>query len=272
MHLADRTVLLTGAAGGIGGHVAQTLAARGARLVLTDRDEAGLERARARADGRAEVLAADLRDLDAAAALPGEAEAAAGAGLDVLVNCAAIEVTTAFDRHTPDELATISTTNVAVPMVLTAAALPAMLARGRGHVVNVASISGKGPSPYLAAYGATKAALIALTRSLRLEYRDAPVSFSAVCPGFVSDAGMYARMEQAGDKAPFTLGTSPPEHVAAAVAEAIEDDVAELDVAERPMRPLFALTELHPPIGALGVRAAGARRFLRSVARTRGRA
>jgi short-subunit dehydrogenase len=156
-------------------------------------------------------------------------------------------------------------------MVLIASVVPGMLRRGRGHVVNVASISGKGPSPYLNAYGTTKAALIELGRSLRLEYRDEPVSFSTVAPGFVADAGMYERMRAAGDRAPLALGTSKPRRVADAVVHAIEHDVAERNVASRPMRPLFALTELYPAIGELGVRAAGGRRFLQAVARRRGR-
>ena len=271
MDLSGATVLLTGAAGGIGGHIADALHARGARLVLTDRDEPGLVVVRDRLGAGTQILVADLRDADAAAGLPARAEEAVGAGLDVLVNCAAMEFTTAFHRHTPDELAAISAVNVAAPMTLIAGALPGMLARGRGHVVNVASISGKGPAPYLAAYATTKAALIELNRSLRMEYRETPVSFSVVAPGFVSDAGMYARMEQAGDKAPLALGTSKPGRVAAAVVHAIEHDVAERNVATRPMRPLFALTELHPAIGELGVRAAGGKRFLHAVARRRGR-
>ena len=271
MRLEGATVLLTGAAGGIGGHVAEALAAAGARLVLTDVDEAGLARVRDRVGGDPPALVADLRDLDAAAALPARAEAAAGFGIDVLVNCAALEYTTAFHRHTVDELGAITTVNLAAPMTLVAAVLPGMLARGRGHVVTVASISGKGPSPYLVAYASTKAALVELNRSLRLEYRDEPVSFSTVAPGFVSDAGMYARMREAGDRAPLALGTSKPERVARAVVRAVEHDVAERNVATRPMRPLFALTELHPAIGELGVRAAGGRRFLRAVARRRGR-
>jgi len=270
MELRGSTVLLTGAAGGIGGHIAEALHAAGARLVLSDRDEPGLARVRARVGGYAVALPCDLRDLAAAERLVARSEAEAGP-VDVLVNCAAVEFTGAFTAHTREELDEITTTNVAAPMVLIRTVLPGMLARGRGHVVNVGSISGKGPSPYLVAYGTTKAALIEMTRSLRLEYRDAPVSFSSVNPGFVSGAGMYARMEAAGDKAPFALGTSKPGRVAAAVVDAIEHDRAERNVATRPMRPLFALTELAPVIGELGVRAAGGRRFLRSVGRTRGR-
>jgi short-subunit dehydrogenase len=270
MELSGSTVLLTGAAGGIGGHVADALHAAGARLVLSDRDAPGLDRVRARVGGDAAAVACDLRDLAAAEELVPRAEAEAGP-LDVLVNCAAIEFTGAFTAHTRDELADITTINVAAPMVLIRSVLPGMLERGRGHVVTVASVSGKGPSPYLVAYASTKAAMIEMTRSLRLEYRDEPVSFSSVNPGFVSDAGMYARMEAAGDKAPFALGTSKPGRVASAVVDVIEHDRAERNVSTRPMRPLFALTELLPAIGEVGVRAAGGRRFLRSVGRTRGR-
>lgn len=271
MQLRDRTVLLTGAAGGIGGYIAEALAAAGAKLVLTDRDETGLARVRARA-GQAVVAAppCDLRDLAAAEALPARAEADAGP-LDVLVNCAAIEFTGAFTAHTRDELDEIATVNLTAPMVLIRTVLPGMLERRRGHVVTIGSISGKGPAPYLAGYATTKAALIELTRSLRLEHRESPVGFSIVNPGFVADAGMYRRMELDGDRAPLALGTSKPERVAGAVVDVIEGDLAERDVSTRPMRPLFALTELHPVFGELGVRAAGGRRFLRAVGRTRGR-
>ena len=270
MQLRGSTVLLTGAAGGIGGHIAEALRDAGARLVLSDLDEPGLERIRARVGGDAVTLLCDLRDLAAAEGLVARAEAAAGP-VDVLVSCAAIEFAGAFSAHTREELADITTINLTAPMVLVRSVLPGMLGRRRGHVVMIGSISGKGPSPYLTAYATTKAAIIELTRSLRLELRDEPVSFSSVNPGFVSGAGMYARMEAAGDRAPFALGTSKPERVAAAVVDVIEHDRAERNVATRPMRPLFALTELLPQIGELGVRAAGGRRFLRSVGRTRGR-
>jgi short-subunit dehydrogenase len=231
MDLAGRVVLLTGAGGGIGHHVAEVLAARGARVVASDRTEADLEPVA----HHAAALAADLRDLDAAEALVARAEAAVGP-LDVLVNCAALEATAAFARHERAELEELVTVNVLAPMALIRAALPGMLARRRGHVVNVASISGKGPAPYLAVYGTTKAALIELTRSLRVEHRGTGVSFSAVSPGFVAREGMYARMAALGERAPVALGTSAPERVARAVADAVEQDLAERIVASRPMR------------------------------------
>jgi short-subunit dehydrogenase len=257
-----RTVLLTGAAGGIGHHVAGALARRGARLAVSDVDEARLAAAPLPAD--AVRLAADLRDLDAAEDLVRRA-----GPVDVLVQCAGLEHTGAYARQDRGSIEDLVHVNLLGPMALIRAALPGMLERGAGHVVNIASISGKGPAPYLAVYGATKAGLIELTRSLRVEHRGTGVTFSAVSPGFVAREGMYARMQ---GKAPATLGTSEPEEVADAVLAALDRDLPEKLVVARPMRPFFALTELSPRAGELGIIASGARRFLKQVAERRGNA
>jgi NAD(P)-dependent dehydrogenase (short-subunit alcohol dehydrogenase family) len=267
MELAGRTVLLTGAGGGLGRHIADALVRRGARLVASDETDellAGVPEAEVR-------LAADLRDLDATEGLMGRCEDAVGP-LDVLINNAGVEFTGSYERQTREELEDLVHVNVLAPMALIRAALPGMLGRGTGHVVNLSSIAGKGPSPFLTSYGASKAALAQLTRSLRVEHRGSGVGFSAISPGFVERDGMYARMAAAGDTAPFTLGTSPPERVAVAVCEAIEGDQPERVVAARPMRPLFAMAELSPRAGELAIIASGARRFLEQVGRRRGRA
>lgn len=267
MELAGSTILLTGASGGIGRHVAATLTARGARVVASGRDEARLHAAPAAAH-----VACDLLDHDATVALVDRAEAAAGAPLDGLVHCAGVEHTGAYAAESFAELEELVRVNVTAPMLLTRAALPGMLERGRGHVVGVASIAGRGPSPYLASYATSKAALIELMASLRLEHAGTGVSFSSVSPGFVAREGMYARMEaESGAHAPFALGTSAPERVAAAVADAIAHDRADRIVAARPMRPLFALNALTPKAGDAAIVATGARRFLRTVAEARRR-
>jgi len=266
MELAGQTVLLTGAAGGIGHHIADVLVRRSARVVASDVDEAKLAAAPL-PDGVVRI-AADLRDLDAAERLVAEAEP-----VDVLVNCAGLEYTGTFHDQARDELEDLVAVNLLAPMALIRAVLPDMLARGFGHVVNLASISGKGPSPYLTTYGTTKAGLIQLTRSLRVEYRGSGVQFSAVTPGFIEREGMYARMSDESDLvAPFTFGTSKPEEVAQAVLRVLDHDVPEKIVSARPMRPFFALTELSPRLGELGIIGSGARRFLRRVAESRGRA
>ena len=266
MDPSGRTVLLTGAAGGIGHHIADVLARRGATVVASDADPGQLDAAPL--PPTVVRVAADLRDADAAEGLVARAEAEAGP-LDVLVNCAGLEHTGSYARQPRGSIEDLIAVNLLAPSLLIRAVLPGMLARGTGHVVNLASISGKGPAPYLAVYGATKAGLIELTRSLRLEHRGSGVSFSAVSPGFVADEGMYARME---GRAPFTLGTSKPDRVARAVLEALDRDVPEKLVVSRPMRPFFALTELSPRAGELGIIGSGARRFLRKVAERRGTA
>ena len=262
MKLAGRTVLVTGAAGGIGHHIVSALRERQARVLAHDADLAKLEAAPLPPD--VTFVPADLRDLHACERLVERAGA-----IDVLVNCAGLEYVGRYEEMGRGEIDDLVRVNLLAPMMLTRFVLPGMLERRSGHVVNIASIAGKGPTPYLTTYGATKAALISLTLSLRAEHRGSGVSFSAVAPGFVSDEGMYARMEAT---APAALGTSTPDRVAAAVVRAIEHDRAEKIVASRPMRPLFVLNQISPRIGELGISASGAKRFLRKVGERRGRA
>ena len=95
-------------------------------------------------------------------------------------------------------------------MDLTRIVLPGMLERGRGHIVNMASLAGKVPPAYLASYAATKHGVVGFTHALRAENGDEPVGFSAICPGFVSRVGMFGRLEHLVS-APRFLGTVPPE-------------------------------------------------------------
>lgn len=262
MKLDGARVLLTGAAGGIGHHIATALAERGAVLLVNDVDIPSLEAA-GLPDG-AIKLPADLRDMHACERLIERA-----GRVDVLVNCAGLEWVGAYEDQRRGEIEDLVRVNLLAPMMLTRIVLPQMLERGSGHVVNLASIAGKAPVPFLTVYGTTKAGLLSFTQSLRLEYRGRGVGFSAICPGFVSDEGMYTRMD--GD-APAALGTSTPERVAEAVVHAIERGRRERIVASRPLRPLFVLNQVAPALGEAGVRVSGTRRFLKRVGERRGRA
>jgi short-subunit dehydrogenase len=249
--LRDRTALLTGGSGGLGRHLARALADAGAGVVLSGRDGERLERevAALRAGGaRAAAVTADLADPAAASALVARAEEALGP-LDVLVNNAGVEAVEAFSLSTEAGLAEIVAVNLTAPLLLTRAALPGMAARGWGRVVNIASLSGRIPAAYAAAYSATKAGLIAFTHSLRGEYAGQALGFSAICPGFVAGEGMYARLLEAGLPAPAAVGAVAPEKVAAALLKALRDDAPELLVSARPVRPLIAAGLLAPRIG-----------------------
>jgi short-subunit dehydrogenase len=122
-----------------------------------------------------------------------------------------------------------------------------MVGRGRGHIVNVASIAGKAGPPYAEAYAASKAGLIAFAQSLRASYEGTGVSASAICPGFVAGEGMFAdRQRETQVKLPRLLSTTTPERVAHAVVRAVVDDLPEVLVTQQPIRLLAAATQLFP--------------------------
>ena len=151
MRLHDRHVLLTGATGAIGHHLAEQLAARGARLTLVARTPEPLD---ALADGTGGVaVAADLTDPGAPADVLEQAEAAHGP-VDVVVHNAAVETVGRLDELAPGDVEHTVALNLAAPLVLTRLLLPGMLARGRGHVVAVSSLAGVASFPGLAVYGA----------------------------------------------------------------------------------------------------------------------
>ena len=246
--LNGATVLLTGASGGIGGCIAEELADVGANLILTGRREDALAEVRDRLADRgkkAAVVPTDLANLDAIPALVEDAEAVVGP-IDVLVNNAGIETAASFVRFSRDELTSMVDINLTAPMLLTQHVLPAMLQRGRGHVVFVSSGAGRYGPAYQGPYAATKAGLIALTQSLRAEYRGGPVGFSVVCPGFVEGDGMYQRMVDKGFRANRLMGSTTTRRVAKRVVQAIRTDSPEVNDTGRPMRPGIALSVMAP--------------------------
>ena len=219
----------------------------------------------------AQAVPADLTDSGEREQLVGAAEQAVGP-LDVLVNNAGLEFGGAFTKTTREELEAIATVNLIAVMDLTWLVLPGMLERRRGHVVNLASLAGKLPSVYLASYAATKHGVVGFTHSLRAEYADEPVSFSAICPVFVGRVGMYARVEDQLDKEP-PPGLKPvdPERVADAVLEALREDRAEMIVSRGPIRPLAALYWLAPKTAGRLLGSRRTREYAEDYARARGR-
>ena len=274
VELRGARALVTGAAGGLGGYICEALANQGTNLVLSDLPGTEIE-ARAEDLGRtgveAKAIPADLTDAGERQRLAGEAEAAIGP-LDVLVNNAGLEFGGAFTKMTREEIEAIATVNLTAVMDLTWLIVPGMLERRRGHVVNLASLAGKIPSVFLATYSATKHGVVGFTHSLRAEYAYEPVSFSAICPVFVADVGMYARAEaDMGSEPPPGLRPVPPLRVADAVLEALREDRAEVIVNRGPIRPLAVLYWLAPKttVRLLGNRRT--RRYAEDYARARGR-
>lgn len=177
-----RTALVTGASSGLGAEFARQLAARGADVILVARDRAALaavaDGIRSTCGSNVEVLAADLLDADDLRAV----EARVAAGVDLLVNNAGFGLDLAFEANDIADEVRHLRLHVEVAMRLTHAALPAMLARGEGRIVNVASVAGFVPR---GTYGAVKGWLISFSRWANVAYAPRGVTVTAVCPGFV---------------------------------------------------------------------------------------
>ena len=250
--LRGSNALITGAAGGLGEYIARSLAAEGVNLVLSDLAEAGLEQRAAdlRTGGiTVESVSADLSRREDAEGLVARAEDALGP-IDIMVNNAGLEFAGPFLERTAEEISATTEVNLVALMLITHSVLPGMLERGRGHVVNIASLAGKLPFSYLATYCASKHGVVGFTGSLRAEYGDGPVGFSAICPGFISRVGMYGRLEGRVGDTPGLIRPSPPEHVGTAVVKAVREDRPLLIVNPPGATPMILLSNLAPRVAA----------------------
>jgi short-subunit dehydrogenase len=226
--LKGQRVLITGAASGIGEAAALAFAAQGARVVLVDIDAAGLDRvaaAVAARGGEAATYVADMASAEQVAELAARVTGEHGP-VDVLVNNAGVAVVAPFAETRPEDLEWILGVNVWGALRLTRAFLPAMIARGAGHVVVVASLAGLVGAPGMVAYSTTKFALVGFAESLRLELNGTGVGVTTVCPGYVrTNLSRATRYGNEGfrrflDDAPAWYGMSK-EHVAGEIVEAV---------------------------------------------------
>lgn len=181
------TVLLTGAAHGIGRATAMALAARGTPMGLIDRDGPALAALVQELKERGVTVAdatVDVTDRDALTRAVAAIESSVGP-IDVLVACAGIGTLTLVpELDTPTLRQTLDVNLVGVAHSIEAV-LPGMIARGRGHLVGVASVAGYRGFPWMISYSASKAALIAYLEGLRPGLRRRGVTVTTVCPGFV---------------------------------------------------------------------------------------
>jgi short-subunit dehydrogenase len=268
MHLQPRqTALLTGASGGLGTYIARALAAYGlnqALVAFPGKDLPPLKEEIERSGINAYYLVADLRIREERQRVVDDVNKTFGQ-IDILINNAGVEFTIPYHALSEDNLDSVLAVNLAAPMHLARLVIPSMLERGSGHIVNISSLAGKAHPAYQEPYAATKSGLVAFTMSLRETYLRSGVSASVICPGFV-EAGIYARLkEKSGCSAPALLGTSRPEKVGEAVIRAIENNIPQVIINPYPVRPLFALSEISPRLGAWLARAMGASRFFKQV-------
>ena len=189
-------VVVTGGSRGIGLAIARRFARAGYPVTVVARGAAALDDAAAaiarKYDVKALALALDVADRDAAQRIDA-ALAAEGFYLDVLVNCAGTGLAGPFVSHPEAAIDTLIDTNASALTRLTRHALPQMLARGRGGILNVASLGGLVPGPNQAAYYASKAFVVSLTRAIATENTGRGVRIMALAPGPV-DTGFHQAM------------------------------------------------------------------------------
>jgi short-subunit dehydrogenase len=253
-HLNGKVAIVTGASRGVGPVLAAHLHQAGARLALVARGKEGLEVTAAalrEAGGEAHVFPADLQDARARAAMVTQVVDQMG-GVHVLVNNAGAEHYGELEKRPFSEPEEVIAVNIQAPLHLAYLVLPQMLRQGEGHIVNIASTAGLGGLPYAIAYGASKAALIAMSNGLRLEFGPRGVSASALIPGYIRDKGL-AEMHEAitgGAVRPSSfLGRSTPEAVARGLVKVISRDMPELIVNPRPIRFSNGLGRWFPRLG-----------------------
>nr|WP_310376411.1 SDR family NAD(P)-dependent oxidoreductase [Catenuloplanes atrovinosus] len=231
---AGRTAVLTGAAGGIGEHLARGLAARGSHLVLVDVDDARLaalaERIRAEFPGPAvRTIVADLADRDAVDGVAARVRAEHPA-IGLLINNAGIALGGRFDQVTVAEFETVMNVNFRAPMLLTHALLPALTAEPGGHLVNVSSLFGLIAPAGHSAYAASKFALRGLSQVLHSELAHLGVGVTTAHPGGVRTriaeraligSGVPADEVEAGRRQFAALLRYPPERAAERILRAV---------------------------------------------------
>jgi len=258
-NIRGKTVAITGAARGIGFATARALLARGARVVIGDRDVALGESAVARLGNLGPVSGypLDVADPESFAAFLDKARADGGGRIDILINNAGVMPVGPFLEHT--EAAIRSAVEVNLYGVINGCrlVLPEMVARRGGHIVNIASLAGMLAVPGQALYAGTKFAVVGLSTALADEFAPQGVQISCVMPTF-TNTELISGTATGGLTTPVQ-----PEDIAAAVVRTLDKPRTAVSV-PYPLRFVAAATAFLPPRGRrwLSQRMGTARVFL----------
>jgi short-subunit dehydrogenase len=241
--VAGRRILVTGASRGIGRGLAEAFARGGADLALVARKSTALDEVAAITGGTA--YPCDLADREEVTGLAGRVEA--DGPVDVLVNNAGISNVGFVLDASPEDIDAVIDVDLRAPLHLTRDLLPGMIARGRGHVVNVSSLAAVMSPPGLAYYAAAKSGLTAYTAVLRQDLRGLPILVTAVHLGSVPTdlddlSRQYGPLKAAAESSSGRDVTPLPDAVAA-IVDAVRAGRPEVRL-PRALAPLPALADL----------------------------
>jgi len=232
MQLKNKRILLTGATGGIGKHIALLLAGKGANLALVGRHANKLEELANEINnkgGNATTIVADFELAGTAAQVAAEAQQKLGS-IDILINNAAILDFIQFEDQSPERIAQMIQTNVTATIQLAHAVLPKFKAAGQGHFVMIGSILGSLGFPYYATYCASKFAVHGFSQALRRELVDTDIGVTYIAPRGVNtslnDAATLAMLAKTGGN------LDEPEKIAAIMVKALEQEKQEVFIGQ----------------------------------------
>jgi NAD(P)-dependent dehydrogenase (short-subunit alcohol dehydrogenase family) len=224
--LGGKVAAITGGARGIGRATAAALIARGVKVAIGDIDAALAEQTAAELGAGTVGLALDVTHRESFSAFLTEVENRLGP-LDIVVNNAGIMPVGPFVDESDALAKRLVDINLHGVILGSKLALERFQSRGRGHLVNIASIAGKSGVPHLATYVATKHAVVGLTESLRLEYGPSGIDFSIVMP-IGTNTELYSGLQQVKG-----MTTPEPEDVAEAIVEALQTGRVDVYVPKR---------------------------------------
>ena len=225
-NLTGKTVLITGASGGIGGAIATYLHGLGAHIILTGRNQQALETAAEALKDRYTILTADLSDETAVQSLIDQAQTIEN-GVDILVNNAGLTADTLALRMKKEQWDQVLQVNLTSCFLLSKAVLRGMMKKKWGRIINISSVVGQKGNPGQANYCAAKAGLEGMSRSLAYEVASRGITVNCVAPGYV-ETNMTADLS--GEALELFMKNIPagrpgkPEDIASAVAYLASDE------------------------------------------------
>lgn len=253
--IAGKTVVLTGASGGIGAFIARALAKEQATVVCVSRSPEELERICLEIEameGKGISIPFDLANVEKLSMLAEKIDRVASS-VDIVINNAAIEKFRPFQNYSLEDIQSILTLNLHAPMELTRLLLPQMIERNSGHIVNISSGAGKKGAPFNSIYSASKAGLIMWSEALRHELSNTDVGVSTICPG-CTNAGMFLDLDI---PAPKGARIAEPAEVADTVVRAIKQNQKEVVLDGLAVKVFYAISQLSPEFGDSVIQKAG---------------